>query len=798
MRKKITTVTALALCFHVILSLFALAYVLAATHDLSLSFSPDRSGAVPLQGETVSGDIYVFTSPETGISQVSFYLDDPGMAGSPIQVERLAPYDFAGSSPDQSAALPYDTAQLSDGVHEITELIELSGGGSEIVSSTFTVANNIVLPFSDNFQDGIADGWWIVDGSGNLSNWQVINGEYHEQNFVGRIGTSLDGTYHLGTYSFLRAGMGLTNYRLSVDVIPLLGATVDQHITGNDVGIMFRYQNNDNYYRISFNSNKGFSRLEKKVGGIFTTLAENSRGYVDGQLLNIVLEVNGPLIQVYVNGDGLFSIYDTSLTSGTIALYCQDRTIFDNVLIERNSTAPSIVISTPGAYSVETSGNFDISVIALNVPSGGWVDLLLDGASCGAVSEFLNNVYTATCQNVISGEHTVDAIVDDSVSEIIRDTNTRVGVLGDSYITVGDSITNGKMDNYSSDNISSDGRIISFGGFQSNLDDLLTATRLYPNIVFNEGVPGDESWDAASTRINSILERHPGSNYVLILLGTNDSGGALPVLSGLGCSGQSCDGTYKQNMQTLVDAIVVSGKTPVVALIPPAFDSPDPLNSNRNQLIQEYNSVIKNELTNIALGPDFFSFFLSNVVNRSSLFSDVVHPNGLGNVVMAYLWHNALTGSTFLPFIMEDIVPANYKQNLIELGDKYYIDEAYTLINILDNGIQLDGIPAELMSGRWIMTANSDKNNSAINFLSFYADRAVTVYVAYDSGAATLPNWLSTFKKTALQLSTTDPAAPLLDLYRADNMSGNITLGGNQATGASGAFSNYVVIVVAN
>ena len=111
-------------------------------YDLLLSLSPDRSNPVPLDGEAVAGDIYVFTSPDDGVSQVQFFLDDPEMIGEPIQIENLAPYDFAASTSGQVYGYPYDTTQLPDGTHEITALIKLDGGGNEIVSSTFTVANN--------------------------------------------------------------------------------------------------------------------------------------------------------------------------------------------------------------------------------------------------------------------------------------------------------------------------------------------------------------------------------------------------------------------------------------------------------------------------------------------------------------------------------------------------------------------------------------------------------------------------------------------------------------------------------
>ena len=556
---------------------------------------------------------------------------------------------------------------------------------------------------------------------------------------------------------------------------------------------MFRYQNNDNYYRLSFNSRYSFCRLEKKVAGNFFPLLTNARGYRKGQQMDITIEVIGSLIQIYLNGDPVFSLSDSSLAWGTVALYCQGETKFDNVLIEENSSESSVVISVPLSYSVEVTDILNVSAFATNIPLDGWVEFVLDDHTSSPDYEF---PYSAEFLDVLQGEHQIEAILHDPSSPLSSDINETIGVLGDYYIALGDSITNGTRDNYSLDNMSEDGRISSSRGFHSRLSDLLTSTVSYPNIIFNEGIPGDKSYDAAYLSIDSILKRHPQSNKALILLGTNDSSGdELSVPSGLDCSGTACEGTFKGNMRELIDKIVLSGKDVVVGLVPPAFISDGTPNTSRNLKIEEYNEVIKGSdfdpLTGYQLGPDFFSFFLDldSGKNRSSLFADTLHPNGRGYVVMAYLWHNTLTGTSITPFILEDLTPLKYKQNLLEAGNIYYVDETYVLTTI----------PVELESGIWIMTANSDKDNTNDNnYLSFFVDEIVTVYVAYDSNASVLPDWLNSFTYTGSQLTVTDPLTSTLELYRADNMTGNISLGGNLASPASGATSNYIVIIQEN
>jgi hypothetical protein len=111
-----------------------------STYSLKVSKQADRSGASELEGDTVSGKIYAFTAPDSGVEKVQFYLDDPDMSGAPKKVENVAPYDFAGGS--VSTDSPFNTANISDGEHNITAKLLLSGGGSEVVSATFTVKNS--------------------------------------------------------------------------------------------------------------------------------------------------------------------------------------------------------------------------------------------------------------------------------------------------------------------------------------------------------------------------------------------------------------------------------------------------------------------------------------------------------------------------------------------------------------------------------------------------------------------------------------------------------------------------------
>jgi PKD repeat protein len=107
-------------------------------YDLLLSTTPDRSKPGQLSN-SVSGNIYVFTSPTSGVTEVRFFLDDPTMTRAPYHAEGLAPFDFNGTAGD-GTAFAYNTASIPNGEHKITAAVDRAGG-TQIVTATFTVAN---------------------------------------------------------------------------------------------------------------------------------------------------------------------------------------------------------------------------------------------------------------------------------------------------------------------------------------------------------------------------------------------------------------------------------------------------------------------------------------------------------------------------------------------------------------------------------------------------------------------------------------------------------------------------------
>ena len=94
-------------------------------YQLLSSSAANRSSPAPLQGKTVSGNIYVFLSPDTSVTQARFYLDNTARTGTPNQTEGIKPYDFAGTAGDGTAS-PYDTTKIANGQHTITVAVDVT------------------------------------------------------------------------------------------------------------------------------------------------------------------------------------------------------------------------------------------------------------------------------------------------------------------------------------------------------------------------------------------------------------------------------------------------------------------------------------------------------------------------------------------------------------------------------------------------------------------------------------------------------------------------------------------------
>lgn len=203
--------------------------------------------------------------------------------------------------------------------------------------------------FSDDFSlekkredTELNNGWTVVD-EGKIdgpSKWSVVNGEVvQSSNIYGPNVPAVDN--RKGTFAYYDRGNSLnwTDYTFSATL----------RATDNDgTGLMFRYQDPENYYKLELDNQRKFSKLFKVVDGVETTLAHVAEpGYTPGTKFDIEIKVVGNQIQVFRDGIDLFGgpIIDDSHSSGTVALYSwgNQSNYYDDVIVKDANTSRELL-----------------------------------------------------------------------------------------------------------------------------------------------------------------------------------------------------------------------------------------------------------------------------------------------------------------------------------------------------------------------------------------------------------------------------------------------------------------------
>lgn len=92
------------------------------------------------------------------------------------------------------------------------------------------------------------------------------------------------------------------------------------------IGLVFRWQDVDNFYYFLMDRERNYRRIGKKVGGVFQELAtaafDLAHGYAADQVYAVRVRVSGPSFSAWLNGDQIVSGQDTSLpNAGRVGLF---------------------------------------------------------------------------------------------------------------------------------------------------------------------------------------------------------------------------------------------------------------------------------------------------------------------------------------------------------------------------------------------------------------------------------------------------------------------------------------------
>jgi len=204
-----------------------------------------------------------------------------------------------------------------------------------LISTRITHAQQVL--FFDDFSEGHFNAWTITDDPqprSGPSDWQVINGELWQRSNIWSYDPPAEFIYHMGTHA--SAGdQDWTDYTLNAIL----------RSTDNDgIGIIVRYQDPRNYYRILLMNDAGNSgsvrspiqRIQKIVNGEPTTLVQNvvDMAYPSGYF-SLTMDVRGDIIRVFLDGMLIGEAVDSTFRSGKIGLlsYANAGSVYDDVMV---------------------------------------------------------------------------------------------------------------------------------------------------------------------------------------------------------------------------------------------------------------------------------------------------------------------------------------------------------------------------------------------------------------------------------------------------------------------------------
>ncbi len=186
----------------------------------------------------------------------------------------------------------------------------VSAAAATVLVAVMVTSASAATLFSDDFNDGNANGWSKSGGS-----WTVTGGAYQQS------GTGADAKAQAGSTSW-------TAQSVSARVKPLTFGN-----SSRSVGVQARAQNMTNFYSLVL-TGSGSVQLRRTSGGGTATLASAAVSVVPGTWYTLQLNASGSALSGSVNGVSLVSATDSTLASGRAGLITSYASAaFDDVVV---------------------------------------------------------------------------------------------------------------------------------------------------------------------------------------------------------------------------------------------------------------------------------------------------------------------------------------------------------------------------------------------------------------------------------------------------------------------------------
>ncbi|HHY55738.1 MAG TPA: DUF11 domain-containing protein, partial [Chloroflexi bacterium] len=218
--------------------------------------------------------------------------------------------NYNGAVKTNSVTLTYVNAQnqtfsLSDTSEQTTIYEPLLHIGKSYVTDSACAATLL----QENFNGG-ATGWSSSSGV-----WSTVDGWVRAPSGV--------------TSIFTRTGVSLNNFSYS--------AIVSATSTSGSIGLAFRTQDANNYYRFVWTGTSPHYRLERVSGGSPSTIATAvAAGFIANRWYHLEVRAVGSQFTIFRDGQQILTVSDSTFTSGSVGFYVNSNNAsFDDALVTR-------------------------------------------------------------------------------------------------------------------------------------------------------------------------------------------------------------------------------------------------------------------------------------------------------------------------------------------------------------------------------------------------------------------------------------------------------------------------------
>lgn len=277
-----------------------------------------RSGRGRIEVQSNMPATFTICPSNASIDECTHVFD--GEAPATFEYAVPGPYEIHWDPASGLASLPPETGVLVD-------------GGTLVFSAEF---GHVDLPFADPFDSDL--GWAIVDDGDTdaPSDWvrttdELGNGVFEQRSNIYMAPPDLDGTGPIDKLGTL-AHIGDPTWSDYVVHVRFRASDDD------GIGLIARYQDRDNYLRLSLDRQRGFARLVARVDGQFRLLDSETPyvGYAADTWTEISLSVSGDTVEASVDGTLLLSATQGDLPEGAVGLYSwgSEGLQFDDLSVE--------------------------------------------------------------------------------------------------------------------------------------------------------------------------------------------------------------------------------------------------------------------------------------------------------------------------------------------------------------------------------------------------------------------------------------------------------------------------------